>query len=348
MLFFYLATFCSLLFGIKVNLPNFYEDALDKKQTDAVKGLFILMVFLSHIMLEIRVSGFRPVGVSDLVGFHIRSEFGQLIVVLFLFYSGYGVMKAIKDKGKSYLDHFPRRRLLTTLLNYDVAVVCYVVLNLLFGVGMSMKQVGGAFIGWNSVGNSNWYIFVILCCYSVTWISGKLFPRNAVGIFLMTTFLVFLGEVTLAFLKDNQTWWYNTMLCYPAGMFLSMHKQRLTFFFKHYYWYILGVLLIVFLFLHVSKGIPSPLGIAYNVKSIVFCFLVVLTTLKVKIGNRFLYWLGASVFPIYIYQRLPMRAFRFWAGDAWICSNPYLFIILSTAITCLIAYFYKYWQIKLK
>ena len=65
-------------------------------------------------------------------------------------------------------------------------------------------------------------------------------------------------------------------------------------------------------------------------------------------GNGFLYWAGASVFPIYIYQRLPMRALRHWAGDAWVGANPYVFILLCTGITGVIACFYKYWQIKLK
>lgn len=348
MLIFYLVLFFSLFIGLKADLSGFYEDALDRKQTDAIKGLFILMVFLSHVILEIQTSGFRPVGVIDLIGFRIRYEFGQLVVVLFFFYSGYGVMEAIKNRGKEYLDHFPRRRILTTLLNFDVAVTCYVILNLLMGVSMDLRKIGGAFIGWDSIGNSNWYIFVILYCYIITWISGLFFPKSRIGVLLITIILALAGEVVLSFLKQDQTRWYNTLLCFPAGMVLSVYKEKVIVYFKHYYWYVLGFLLVFFLFLHIQRGIPALRGLTYNIQSIVFCFLVVLVSLKIKTGNRFLYWVGSSVFPIYIYQRLPMRVFRHWAGEAWICSNPYLFIILCAAITGFIALFYKNWQIKLQ
>ena len=76
--------------------------------------------------------------------------------------------------------------------------------------------------------------------------------------------------------------------------------------------------------------------------------LIVLASMKVKTGNRFLRWTGMCLFPIYIYQRLPMRAFVHWTGDEWICSNPYPFIVLCVAITGCIALLYKHWQIKLR
>ena len=90
-------------------------------------------------------------------------------MVLFLFYSGYGVMESIIQKGETYIDRFPRHRLLQTLLNFDVAVVCFFFLNLALGIPMSFKQVGFSMIGWESIGNSNWYVFVILYCYLVSF-----------------------------------------------------------------------------------------------------------------------------------------------------------------------------------
>ena len=347
MLVFYLAIFCSLFFGLSVKRAGFYDDFLERKQTDAIKGLFILMVFLSHVMLEVHASGFRPVSMVDVLGYRIRSEFGQLVVVMFLFYSGYGVTEAIKNKGRDYLDRFPRRRLLTTLLNFDVAVLCYIALNLLMEVPMDMKQIGWSLIGWKSVGNSNWYIFVILFCYLVTWISGKAFPNSGLKAVAMTALLVLAGEAVISFLKHGQSNWYNTMLCYPAGMLLSLDKEAISGFFRRHYLLFWGGLLALLLFLHFQALIPSLRGLTYNAKGITFAFLIVLLSMKIKTGNRFLYWAGACVFPIYIYQRLPMRAFRHWAGDVWVSANPYLFILLCAAITGVIAFFYRHWQVKL-
>lgn len=347
MLIFYIIIFCSFFIGMRVNHVGFFEDFLEREQTDAIKGFFIMLVFLSHSMMEIREAGFNPVCAMDAVGYRIHSEMGQLVVVSFLFYSGFGVMESIKKKGKEYLDHFPRRRLLNTLLNFDIAVLCFVVLNLFMGVKMDLRQIGWSLIGWDSVGNSNWYIFVILFCYLVSWISGKMHPYGGWKAVAMTTFLVLLGEAILSFLKHGQSWWYNTILCYPAGMFLSLYKETVVSFFRKYYFLVLGLLLTLFLFLHFQKWIPAIHGLSFNVQSIVFALLIVLTTMKIKIGNRFLVWAGMCVFPIYIYQRLPMRAFRHWAGEGWLCSNPYLFILLCALFTVCISLYYKNWQIKL-
>lgn len=348
MLFFYLIILCCLFFGLKIQPSGFHEDFLDRVQTDAIKGIFILMVFIRHALMEVRASGFRPDSFWDVAGYGISAEFGQLIIVMFLFYSGYGVMESIRKKGKEYVDGFPRRRLLTTLLNFDVAVLVFIALNLLMGVRMSLQMVGWSLIGWESVGNSNWYIFVILYCYLVTWISGKLFPDCPWKTVVMTGVLVLAGEAALSFLKHGQPWWYNTMLCYPAGMCLSLFKDRFIKFAKRNYWPVLGVLLAVFLFLHLQKVFPAFRGLTFNAQSIAFAFLIVMATMKVKTGNRFLYWAGSCVFPIYIYQRLPMRAFRHWAGDGWVSANPYLFIILCAVITGGFACLYRHWQIKLK
>jgi membrane-bound acyltransferase YfiQ involved in biofilm formation len=348
MLVFYLILLVILFIGLEGKRGGCFDDFLDRKQTDAVKGLFIWMVFLSHSLGELRTAGFMPDGFLDAAGFWFRAQLGQLVIVPFLFYSGYGVMQAIKNKGRGYLDRFPRHRLLGTLLNFDVAVLLFIVLNLLMEVRMGLAQIGWSFIGWSNVGNSNWYIFVILFCYLVSWISGRIFSEGGWRTVAMTTFLVLLGEAALSFLKHGHPWWYNTMLCYPAGMCLSFCQDKVVPFVRRYFWPVFWGLLAVFLFLHLQKWIPALRGLTYNVKGIAFAGIVVLMTMKVKSGNRFLYWAGGCVFPIYIFQRLPMRAFKYWVGDSWICGNPYLFVLLCALLTACIALTYKYWKIKLQ
>ena len=348
MLVFYLAIFCSLFFGLRVKRAGFYDDFLGRKQTDAVKGLFILMVLLSHSILEVQATGTYPLATVDIIGYRIRTGFGQLVIVMFFFYSGYGVMEAIKSKGNDYIDSFPRHRVLATLLNFDVAVLFFIGLNLLMGIRMDLNQIAWSFVAWKNVGNSNWYIFVILYCYLASWVSAKVYPKNSLRIVLMTFLLVLVGEGALSFLKHGETRWYDTLLCYPVGMGFSLFKERFSDFARRNYLPVLVLVLAVFLFFHFQRWIPALRGLTYNGKSIAFCLLVVLVTMKVKVGNRFLYWAGAGVFPIYIYQRLPMRALRHWAGDAWVAANPYMFILFCAAITGIIAFLYKYWQIKLK
>lgn len=140
---------------------------INKDSTQVINGLFIWLVFLAHF------AQYSPY-VRNYVGQHL----GQLIVVMFLFYSGYGCMMQYKAKGTDYLRNFHKRRILTTLVNFDVAVLLFVVVGLLLGKSYSLKQVALSFVCWDSVGNSNWYIFAIILCYAAFWLSfNKIAPK---------------------------------------------------------------------------------------------------------------------------------------------------------------------------
>ena len=347
MLVFYIIVFLSFFIGSTFNREGIYPGFLDKKQTSIIKGLFILLVFLSHCLIDIKSSGFYFAKIIDVTGMQVRSELGQLVVVMFLFYSGYGVMESITQKKEAYIDSFPRHRLLQTLLNFDVAVLCFFIMNLALGISMNIKQVGLSMIGWESIGNSNWYIFVILYCYLSTWIASKAFSNQSFKIALGTAVLIIVGEIALSYMKHGQYRWYNTILCYPLGVFYSVFKDSIISFSKKNYLPVLVALLSLFLFLHFQRFIPALHGLSYNAKAIVFALLIVHISMKFRLNNSFFQWAGAALFPIYIYQRIPMIAIKRIAGDSFICSHPYLFILFCAAITGIFAILYKNWRIRL-
>lgn len=81
------------LIGIKVNLAGFNDEYASKNSTLCVKGLFVLFVFCRH---------FKQYAIFDdslLDQLFIKADYllWQLIVVMFLFYSGYGIITQIKE-----------------------------------------------------------------------------------------------------------------------------------------------------------------------------------------------------------------------------------------------------------
>lgn len=138
--------------------------------TNSVKGIFILIVFISHSIPYITNAGYQYANWGDSIFKYISGFIGQWIVAMFLFYSGYGIMEAISMKGISYLDNFPKKRILNVLLNFDVAVLFFIITNILLDKHFTIVENILAFTGWTSVGNSNWYIFVILLCYVMLWL----------------------------------------------------------------------------------------------------------------------------------------------------------------------------------
>ena len=219
---------------------------------------------------------------------------------------------------------------------------------------MTAPQVTCSFLAWDSMGNSNWYIFVILICYLITYILGYLcflllknYAFKHIVQFIAWASLVACVIVMLWLSCVKQHWWYTTILCFPTGMIYSSYKEHFEVILKKYYYVLISLLLILFLFIHFSH-LPSIHGLTYNIESITFAFLIVSLTMKVQIGNSVLYWLGVNLFPLYIYQRLPMITLKEVLGNQIISNAPYMYVIACLIITILIAYFYKYWCVKLK
>lgn len=72
------------------------EQYVGRYQTTCIKGFFIILVILNHANGYLIRSG----NTFDLLYFFITSHIGQLMVVMFLFYSGYGIMESYKKSDK--------------------------------------------------------------------------------------------------------------------------------------------------------------------------------------------------------------------------------------------------------
>lgn len=353
MILFYFLLFLLVLVRLRYCRQGFYTDYLSFDTTNAVKGLFIALVFIKHITLYILNSGY----VFDNSYFSraflfIDAQVGQWIVAMFLFYSGYGIMESIRKKGMAYVQSIPRKRILTTLINFDIAVALFAIVSLFVPNDYSIKQYLLSFTGWEAVGNSNWYIFVIMLCYLLSYVCFRIpidhqylnsyihtYTKRSVICFL----LLLISVVVLYYAKPAH--WYNTMLCFGLGVFFSIWREHIETILKRYYWLLLSLSFIVFMILGESRYYIS--GFVHNVYCIVFCLLIVMLTMKFKINNTILIWAGKNLFPLYIYQRIPMIILSSICGGAFVASYPVLYTFACLLITLLFAHFYKYWAIKL-
>lgn len=151
-------------------LSGINNNYLEISRTNSIKGIFILLVFLSHARNYI--SAYAEYSQNPLNGIYdiFQNHLGQGVVIMFLFYSGYGVMESIKKKGTNYINAIPKKRFAKTLINFDIAVIIFILLNLCLSTlkNYTIPKVLLSFIGWESVGNSNWYIFAMLVMYLIT------------------------------------------------------------------------------------------------------------------------------------------------------------------------------------
>ena len=330
------------LYGIQSGRGKAFGDYISRDRTNSIKGIFIFIVFLSHIRPFILNAGYEYHGLGDLIFRRFLGIFGQLMVVMFLFYSGYGVMESIKKKGEAYIKSMPRHRILNTLLNFDIAVCAFLAVGLLLGNDVTIPQFLLSLVAWDSVGNSNWYIFAILICYTVTWLTACII-KDPQQLFIAVFILLTIAAITLYFFKEY--YWYNTLWAYPAGMYYSYNKQKIEGYIDTHY---TKSLLILILLVAVFSAIPWNLaGFRVNALSIAFALTIVTLSMRLKMDNPALRWCGEQLFPLYIYQRIPMIVLAATLPSWMLNEHPLVYIVLCLIITVLISMAYKFFRIRL-
>lgn len=344
MVVFFVLILLLILWQIRITPRGFNADYIGRQQSNAIKGIFILVVFIRHIIPYIQNAGYQFQGFGDPTFIRIDKMVGQLLVVMFLFYSGFGVMESIRHKGSEYVCSMPRHRVLNTLLNFDIAVIFFLIVTFALGIHYSLPDILLAFTGWTAVGNSNWYIFVILLCYLSVYLGFRTTKHGKSGQGVLISCLLLLLSYILLY-QSKELWWYNTMFAFAAGLLYSWKKDVIESFIRTRYLLSLTCAILGFLvFFYLPYG---QFGLSNNLCAICFAMIVVIASMKAKIGNKVLVWLGVNLFPLYIYQRIPMLILSQVGQGALISISPYLYIIMCAAITALFGWAFRYWQIKL-
>ena len=295
-----------------------FNRALSKEQTTCINGIFVLFVFLSHFgQYENMPWNWLLLGL------------GQLMVAPFLFYSGYGIMEQIQRRGVAYIDGMPRKRILKFYIHFCMALCIYLFLSFLLGKEYSFVRIVLSFTALSSIGNSNWYVFAILTMYSIVYISFKHCKKHSMTSCVLFTILYI---VMMDIIKD-QAWWYNIILCFPAGMILSKYKDRVCSIIRKpvFFVFMITLALILYIF-HLDI-------FAYEIISIAFCFLIVDLCAYREIKNDLFHFLGQYVFEIYILQRISMNLFDQYLNDG-------IYLIVCILVTFILAYNFKKLETK--
>ena len=312
-----------ILYKSKIYLKgNNNENYMSINTTTCIKGIFVFFILLSHSMQYVNYNN-----KIDILYTLFQNKMGQLIVCMFLFYSGYGIYESIKKKGQSYIKRLPKDRILKLLIHFDIALVFYYILSLIIGTKYGFKQIVLSLIGWDSLGNSNWFIFAILVCYFISYLCFSLIKKDRISIAFVTAFSV---AYILLMRQFKPTFWFDTILCFPLGMIFSYCREWIERKFLNnniIYYILLTLTSCVFFFFLKYQNIYTLL-----LNSMVFSILIVLITFKIDINNKILLWLGKNVFNIYILQRIPMTLLSHFFN-----FPSYVFVLLAFIIVVIIS-----------
>ena len=221
-----------------------------------------------------------------------------------------------------------------------ICVSFFLIYDLIVGKAYDIGTILLSFIGWESIGNSTWFMFVTFVLYLLIYFVFSIHQkksktdRNKLVIPLVVfTLAVCAFAIVLHFVKNEG--WYNTIFCFPLGMWYSYYKDKIDCILHKAYWLlVLGAFLtfcgtyLIYLRYHVV--------IAFCLCSCFFALLVVFVTTRVRFRSYFFAFLGKHVFSIYILQRL---CFLILQGCI---DNNYVYFCVSFIMTVATAFVYDW------
>ena len=282
-------------------MQNNEDGYLSLEQTKCVKGICAVLVMIHHIM---------QVCIDLPLPFQIMNYVGFILVALFFFFSGYGLMSGIQKKN-NYLNGFLSRRLLSILVPYWIVNTLYIIFDTCNGIMHTWLDYGISWMGIDSI-TGTWFVTAILVLYIVFYISFKyLSEENAVRGILAFTLLY----IVICMILKLHSSWTASITTFVLGIYWCKYEKKILNFFRVRYGLKLMTISISFVLLFlgrlvlVSRGVQVEILhlILRNVISILFVTMVLVSMLKIKIGNNFLKHMGNISYELYILHQLCIR-----------------------------------------
>lgn len=290
-----------------------------RSTSNTINGFFVILVFISHFKTYTNFTNRL-----DIMTVNVTYLIGQLMVITFLFFSGYGIMSSImSDKNRSISANKMKHRFLSTWSRFAIAVTIYIVVGSILGDEFSIKEIIFGYLAWDSVGNSTWYMFAIFLMYIYLMISLHLTKDNK----KLCLSMMVLALISFFILRNiKESYWYNTMFCFSLGMLIKYEEEKILNLKLSRISKIILMTVLVFLSLCIRlfRGESSIWFIAYTTL-ILLVMTLISETLEFK--SSILSFFSKYTFEIYIYQRL---FFRLFEGRI---PNNLMYFIVSLLVT---------------
>ena len=158
-------------------------------------------------------------------------------------------------------------------------------LDLIIDRSISLVDFLLSLIAWESIGNSNWFIYAILCTYVFSFLGLSLFKGNLQKalIFIVVKSVVYIAIVSCY----KNGYWYDTILAFPLGCYFSLKKEWFEKLICRKYVLLGGVLSILLLFIAKAAFIPSGF-VNSQLALVAFSCVVVFISLHVRLNSAVL------------------------------------------------------------
>jgi membrane-bound acyltransferase YfiQ involved in biofilm formation len=332
------------------------EDAFSLEQMKAVQGFTAVCIMLHHIGQQTCASWLDPKIVKP--GLEVFVPIGFYMVGIFLFCSGYGLYVSYKTKA-DYLKGFIVRRILPVVFSGYVVNIIFLIVRILLGEDMS----GGKLIWYLTCAKlcnpNGWFVLIIPIFYFVFYLAFRFCKKERNAVLAVLAFTVFYQLLGTAINHNDWwmrgEWWYNSIHFFIIGIIFARHKDRITEHLKkHFVLYLIlsyVLIFVLYLFSDVARSYISYYGENWGAvhtiarrrltlfteicASFVFVFFVFHLGLKIKIGNKFLKFMGSMTLEFYLIHGLYVGLFgRSFDGlkSLYHIDNVFLYVLVVFAL----------------
>lgn len=322
------------LFTTKKSSEN---DILEKETTDALKGIAMLMIVLHHMATNL-------IGTIQLIGWEYYAlafmcRVGNLGTAIFIFLSGYGnyisYCKMNKRKRRSNLRkesiQWVCSRILRILIEFIIAYIIVVGIYIICKIPMNIVNIQEGIRGLITItfpNTSTWFLKMLLLLYFLFGLSFGHFKDDSRACMAMT--VVILCIITFMCGMHFESYWWDTLLCFPMGVFVAIKKETIKICLldknKEKLLYRGGVILFCGCFLCAGKGTP-PIGNIFE--CLLLCPLMVFYTYRYTVKCKIYTYISKYTLEIYMVH---LAVIRVCLKDSCFSNLECLFSILVSLI----------------
>lgn len=333
-----LLLFITILPGMKVYRKGEYNNEyLSLNNTRSLRGILSVLIVIHHL------SSYY-VSISFL---SIFKHIGYLVVAMFFFLSGYGLIFGCKNK-KNYLNKFLLKRLPNIVIPYYISTIIYAIIFNIMGLNISFINVITSFVCVDYIIPSAWYIAMQSLMYVIFYISLK-FPKTEKSKAICFSVLFLIIQIGFMFLPVSDVW-VRSLIAFPLGLVWCKYKDVIDGRIRDKYtasFFIFGILLVIILAIKLVGEFSnvSSLKLLGNVLSsstiVVFMFIFFN---KCSLKNKVLDFLGSISLEVYLLHNLILTIL---SKIDFVIENILLFALSTFFITILLSYFIHLLNVKL-
>ena len=318
-----------------VENQNSTEDYLSYANTKCIKGICAVGILLHHLFQ------YSKIEVNPLLEIVLQSM-GELLVAMFFFFSGYGLVISYMRKGKKYINKMPRNRILPFYITCILMEIIYILFYIIIGEydEISIRVVIQTLLFGKTIIKLGWYLQTQLVLYLMFYAIFKFCKNNKYrNILLLVGWIMYC--IVCICMKLSITW-YVSSITFLLGGFWGYNRERIDKILNNKKSFFISISSVFFIFIFCfimskmsSNYISIMFNIIYNLLFVVLMLNIVYAVNNKKgkkiLINKITAYLGNVSFEIYVSQGI----FLILYSDKLLIDNPYIYcctVIISTIV----------------